>query len=196
VLLDVAPTGVSIQEPSSTIAWTSIAFTATVTPPTTTLPLTYTWRATDGLSRTQLVYSVTHTVDLAWDVDATGTKTVTVTATNARGEAVSAPHEIILTCTALDEVSISGPTTGSTDTLHAFTAVVSPSGATTPIYNWSPAPTDGQGTGSASYRWAAPGLYIVTLEAENCGGREIATHVITVGESYRVYLPLVVRKGE
>jgi hypothetical protein len=189
VLLDVAPSGVSIQGPASATARTATTFTATVTPLTATLPLTYTWQATDGLSQTALVYSVTHAVDLAWD--ATGAKAVTVTATNARGEAVSAPHEITVACTALDEVSIDGPTTGPTGTLHTFTANVVPAGATSPIYTWSPAPVSGQGTTSASYQWTDPGFYIVTLETTNCGGREIATHVITIGKPIHVYLPLI-----
>lgn len=68
-------------------------------------------------------------------------------------------------------VEIAGPTIGHTGTLHTYTAVITPADATTPLtYTWSPEPDSGQGTASAGYQWATPGVFSLTLQAENCGG--------------------------
>ncbi|RLC59011.1 MAG: hypothetical protein DRI80_13145, partial [Chloroflexota bacterium] len=54
---------------------------------------------------------------------------------------------------------------------QTYTAVITPTEASRPIaYTWSPQPEDGQGTESADYRWDTPGIYTITLSAENCGG--------------------------
>jgi hypothetical protein len=66
---------------------------------------------------------------------------------------------------------------------YTFDAVVTPSNATTPIiYTWSPdGLVSGQGTASAAYQWGAPGVYTVTLAAENCGGEVFSdTHTVMV----------------
>jgi hypothetical protein len=82
----------------------------------------------------------------------------------------------------LEDVTISGPTEGITETSYAFTAVVSPADVTEPLtYVWSPEPDSGQGTASASYRWTTPTVYSITVEVENCGGVVRATHTILVG---------------
>ena len=116
---------------------------------------------------------------------------------DANGNLLS--RRVVVGCIALDEVSIGGPTSGYTDTLYAFTSVITPADATTPItYTWSPGPESGQGTDSAGYRWAAPGVHTITLAAENCGGSDVATRTITIGTGvqYRIYLPLVLSSVE
>ena len=81
----------------------------------------------------------------------------------------------------LTGAAVDGPTSGYTDTLYAFTGVISPIDSTQPVtYTWSPAPDNGQGDGVASYRWNAPGSYIITLAAKNCGGLVSATHTIAI----------------
>jgi hypothetical protein len=82
----------------------------------------------------------------------------------------------------LSGVEISGPTTGYTETLHAFSAAITPCNASGPIaYTWSPGPSGGQGMANASYQWAVPGVYSITVEASNCGGTVSDTHWIPVG---------------
>jgi hypothetical protein len=82
----------------------------------------------------------------------------------------------------LSGVSLDGPTSGYTETVYAFTASISPPNATQPIsYTWIPAPESGQATSTASYEWAQPGVYSLTVTAENCGGPVSDTHVILVG---------------
>ena len=83
-------------------------------------------------------------------------------------------------CHALTTVTISGPTSGYTNTAYAFEATVVPPTATTPItYTWSPTPTAGSGA-QVTYTWATTGTHVVTVRAENCGGVATATHTIVV----------------
>ena len=79
----------------------------------------------------------------------------------------------------LTAVTISGPTTGSTNASHIFSATVSPITATTPItYTWSPVPNSGQGTALATYSWLTDGDKTITITAENMGG--IVTNTRTI----------------
>jgi len=83
----------------------------------------------------------------------------------------------------LTDVSISGPTEGYTNTLYAFTAVVSPTGATEPVSStWSPEPVSGQDTATAQYNWNNTDVYSITIQAENCGGLAEAGHTILIGD--------------
>jgi hypothetical protein len=77
-------------------------------------------------------------------------------------------------------VSINGPETGTINTAYAFTAMVSPLDASTPItYTWSPEPVSGQGTAAvASLSWSTPGAKTITVTAQN-GGSATGTHTIT-----------------
>ncbi len=77
-------------------------------------------------------------------------------------------------------VSIGGPGTGTINTAYAFTAMVSPLDASTPItYTWSPGPVSGQGTAVASLSWSTPGVKTITVTAANSGGSATGTHTIT-----------------
>jgi hypothetical protein len=85
------------------------------------------------------------------------------------------------TCIPVSEATISGPTSGYTDTTYAFTASPLPGGASPPFtYTWSPDPTGGQGTATATYRWTGAGTYLLTATVVNCGGAATETHTITI----------------
>ncbi len=74
----------------------AITLTATVSPSNTTLPLTYTWEATDLPLRVQAGNFLTNTLTLTWSGKITlGKKIITVSATNVAG-AVSSTFEIDL----------------------------------------------------------------------------------------------------
>ncbi len=60
---------------------TGYTFTATVSPPAATLPISYTWEAADQSGETHAGGGINDTVVFTWTT--TGTKTITVTATNA-----------------------------------------------------------------------------------------------------------------
>jgi len=66
----------------------SITLTAFINPNNTTLPLSYTWKATDQLApiRLELAYFLTDTFSFSWPKKTTGgTKTITITARNIIG---------------------------------------------------------------------------------------------------------------
>ena len=82
------PTDVVISGPETGIVNTTDAFTATVVPPTATLPITYTWSPVpeSGQGTARVTYT--------WAV--TGPQTIVVTATNVAGVPVSDTHTITI----------------------------------------------------------------------------------------------------
>ncbi len=87
------PTSLSVEGPAVGEDGVSYTFTASVTPPTATLPLTYTWRATGHSPITHTLAAYTDAVAFSWGV--TGTYTVSVTAANGGGSA-AASHRIVV----------------------------------------------------------------------------------------------------
>lgn len=167
------PTSVEIAGPSIGQVDTTYTFTATVVPVDVTLPITYTWLP-DATSH------MTHTADYAWGES--GTKTITVTATNASGTIVTDTHIITIEApmTAPTSVQIDGASTGDIGTPYTFTATVAPDDATQPLaYVWEPTP-DGTGANTASYTWNESGTYDITVVASNEAGTVTATHTITI----------------
>jgi uncharacterized repeat protein (TIGR01451 family) len=89
---DVAPEAVTLDGPVSGQVGSSYIFTATVNPPTATLPITVTWQATDH-SPAMHNSGLTDTVAFTWLTP--GSKRITVTATNAAGS-VTGMHTITI----------------------------------------------------------------------------------------------------
>jgi hypothetical protein len=88
-----AITSLYLDGPTTTTVDSTTTFTVTVSPPTVTLPITFTWRASEQMTRTHPSQnSVVDTVDYAWVMS--GTKTVSVTARNGCSEVDSAPRHI------------------------------------------------------------------------------------------------------
>jgi len=174
--------GVSIQGPLTGTTTTPYTFTATVNPIMATTPVTYIWQAT-GQSPVTHASGLSDTLAFAWS--AGGAQAITVTATNV-ANAVTETHTMTIGAPPgcshpLSRVDILGATSGYTGTLYTFTSIITPSDATTPvIYTWSPAPVNGQGTAGAVYQWATPGVYTLTLTAENCGGVVTDTHAVVI----------------
>jgi hypothetical protein len=86
------PASVTITGPTTIAQATSATFTATVSPEATTLPLTFTWEATEytPVNRTG-VFRLTDSMPFDWMT--AGDKTITVTASNGVGE-VSISHTV------------------------------------------------------------------------------------------------------
>ena len=78
----------SLTGPTTGIVAATYAFTATVSPLTTTLPITYDWRAS-GLPVVRNTGGISDTATFAWL--ALGSQTVTVTASNAAGSGQRQP---------------------------------------------------------------------------------------------------------
>ncbi len=183
--------GVSISGPTTGYTDTAYSFTALISPANATTPITYTWSPSPQSG--QGTAAVTYT----WTT--TGTHTITATVENCGGT-VTATHTIAIAAPPpgcphpLEGVSISGPTTGYTDTAHGFVATIFPLNATAPItYTWAPEPQGGQGTANVTYTWTTTGTHTLTVTAMNCGGVATATHTIVLAQKHALYLPLVLR---
>lgn len=90
----VAPKSVAVTGPVTATLGQSVLFTGSITPPTATLPITYTWQATGFAPVTRLVFDVVDTVAYQWNV--TGTKRITLTGANLYGQA-GITHSITIT---------------------------------------------------------------------------------------------------
>ncbi|GIW07141.1 MAG: hypothetical protein KatS3mg060_1946 [Dehalococcoidia bacterium] len=86
--------------------------------------------------------------------------------------------------TALASVSISGPGNVAVNEPAAFSAAPSPADATLPIgYSWTPAPSLGQNTSSATYVFSTAGQTVIRVQADNCGGTVSAEATVFVTAS-------------
>jgi hypothetical protein len=103
--------------------------------------------------------------------------------------------------TAPAKVTISGLTTGLSNSAYAFTASVTPITTTTPItYVWeatgqSPITTTVQLTSTITFNWTTNGEKVITVTAKNAGGTSRATHAITIRAQYRIHLPLALHQS-
>jgi glycosidase len=202
----VAPGAIELSGPLSSTTNTQVAFTASVDPISVTLPLTYTWQATDQTP-------VTHTglntrndgVNFVWL--SSGVKTITVTATNTGG-IVTDTH--IITIAALTQpvapsmVSITGPFSGEIDHATVFTAAVSPISTTLPLtFTWEydlGTHVDGVVYPNVNdlsqphvISWPMAGTYAITVTASNQTGSAMGVYHFTVKPTWRVYLPLIIK---
>jgi hypothetical protein len=153
-------------------------YAVSLAPPTATLPIDIEWN--NGETGNPVAYS--------WEEP--GLYTVVVTGTNCEGEAVVADTlEVSVTCVALAEVSIDGPTELFIGEAGVFTADWLPANATAPLIEWSNGLTD---TITATYGWDEPGSYTVAVTLTNCGNVEV-TASAQVSVLGRYYLPLIVK---
>ncbi len=86
VISELAGTKVTLTGPDSGMANTPYTFTATISPTTASVPITYTFEASDGLGPTSGQFATTNPINwrnVVWTMS--GEKTVTVTAQNADG---------------------------------------------------------------------------------------------------------------
>ena len=110
----------------------SIPFTATVSPENATLSITYTWEAT-GYPPTQHISNTMDSMNFIWNES--GTKTITVTASNNGGSVMDTHTIDILKKGPI--VSLAGPDFIIAGTTNTFTATVLPDDAIMPItYTW------------------------------------------------------------
>ena len=92
-LPDLPPTSLALAGPITGRDGTIYTFTATISPTGATLPLTYTWRASEHSLVTRTVAAYTDTVAFTWALS--GTQRITVTAANDGG-AVTGTHTILI----------------------------------------------------------------------------------------------------
>jgi PKD repeat protein len=155
-------------------------YTATYVPLTATPPVTLSWD--NGTIGENAAYS--------WTVP--GTYTVTVTATNACGQAVDT-FLVQVYCLEIEEVLVTGPLSLDMGQLGLYTATYVPITATAPVtLSW-----DNGAIGSgAAYSWTTPGTYTITVVATGPCNQVTGTLVVEVQpvvQEYRIYLPLISR---
>ncbi len=177
----VALDGVSVDGPTQAAAGWDYVFTASASPAEATLPVTYTWQASGGLSETHVVNSLTDPVTFTWD--SAGSQTITVTAANPFG-GDSDTHALTVVNVPPTDLSIDGPSTALVDLSHTFTATVGPFSATLPItYTWQATDQDpvvhsGGLSDTAAFIWDQVGAKTITVTAANAGGEIAETHTV------------------
>ncbi len=191
------PTSVTIIGPAAGVVYAGYAFTATVTPTTTTLPITYTWYASEQSTVTTTTPSLNDTIVFSWSV--TGPQIITVTASNAVNT-VTAIHPIAIGASLPTSVTITGPAAGVVYADCTFTATVTPTTTTLPItYIWQASEQSTVTTITHSlnnaivFSWNTTGTQIITVTAMNIGGMISSPRHTTTVEWHKVHFPLVMR---
>lgn len=85
--LEGVPAAIALRGPGVGESGEMLVFSAEVSPPTSTLPLTFTWQATHHELVTQVRYQVTTTLALTWTLG--GAQRLTVTAANGLGSVMA-----------------------------------------------------------------------------------------------------------
>jgi hypothetical protein len=189
MLVTVTPvnlTNLSISTPVS-IAPINVSFnfTANALPLNATQPITYVWSADGQFPVTQTGGGLSAAQSFTWMT--TGTRVVTVTATNA-GNTLTSSILVTVTAVPLSGVSISTPfDTQFAGTPFNFTANAAPFDAGIPItYSWeatgqNPITQTGQFLSSfQTFNWMTPSVQAVTVTANNGVNAVSASYVVTV----------------
>ncbi len=101
----------------------------------------------------------------------------------------------------ITNVTINGPTPININTPTVFTATVSPVSATQPItYVWEatdlPPITHTGGTiDLPTFTWSAPGTKTLTVTASNRYAFAVSEILVDVKQTYRLYLPIVLKNA-
>jgi len=140
-------------------------YTAGYLPGNATPPITFTWDS--GSEGPTAIYS--------WS--SPGARSVSVTATNLCGLAVSSPYAVTV-CQPVTAASISGPPMLWVGKEGTYAAGFLPSNATLPVtFTWD----NGTVGPTANYRWYDQGTHTIAVTATNpCGLRVRTTYNVTV----------------
>ena len=180
---------------------TAYSFSASVTPVTATLPITYTWEATDHAPAI-VSGGVTKSKDFSWSIG--GSKHITVTADNGVEGAVTG-HLTVEVGVPPSSVTLSGPATTplEPDVVYDFSASVTPVDATQPItYTWEATDyavqvVSGGVTENMIFSWSTAGTKQIDVTADNGVGDHVTDSIsveVQSEEEYSyVFLPLVIR---
>jgi plastocyanin len=95
VIVPQPPVDVDIAGPGAGEHGNLYTFTAAVNPITTTLPITFSWEATNQLPITHVNAAISDTIGFSWTSSLTGAQWITVTASNATGSALDT-HLILI----------------------------------------------------------------------------------------------------
>jgi sugar lactone lactonase YvrE len=191
-----APAAVSISGPTGGASGHAYAFTATVAPLTTTLPITYIWQAGDQPAVVHSsISATTDAYEASWPMG--GVQTIVVTAINASGQAVgSASIELVVPPTA---ATISAPAFCLVGQPCVITADAAPGDVTRPLtFEWHgagisfiPPQPIMRTTDTVQVTWSAAGTQHLEVVVTNDAGTASASRDVLV--RYGLYLPVVTR---
>jgi PKD repeat protein len=176
VLADVGPIGVAITGPTAGAVQISHAFTATVSPVSVTIPVTYFWRASEQDPVTR-AGGLSDTVTFSWDT--AGSQVVTVTVANAEG-AVTDTH-VISTYVPVQAAFNAAPLIGKLPLTVVFTDT---STGTITSWLWDFGDTVTSPLPSPTHTYNLTGTFTVSLTVNGLYGSdtEVKTNYITVCE--------------
>ncbi len=190
-----APDRVAIAGPEEGILGSSYVFTATVSPSSAAVPITYVWQIDDGPPVTHTA-SLSDTLTPAWTKS--GAHTIAVTVQNVAGTA-DGSHTFTLYGPPSAAFSAS-PTSGQAPLEVSFSNTSS-GDFTTSLWDFG----DGASskTKNPDHSYQAAGVYTVTLTVSGRGGKDTATRAEYISVTpaftpkqmgYRVFLPNIVRQ--
>jgi hypothetical protein len=178
----VAPISVTINGPHIVEFGASNNFTATVTPISTTPPITFTWRAAN---QAPIVQTETVPIEIiALSLQSVGPQVITVTASNAAGM-VTATHPLSVEVKPIG-ASFTGPAIGVAGATYDFTTTINPPSTTVPlryVYHATDQPTITHTSGlsdNVQFNWTTAGPKTITVTAANDVGGVTSTHAISI----------------
>jgi len=187
--------GVAIAGPTVGSTGVTQTLTATSSPLSVSLPITYVWQIGGQPSITH-TNGISDPLALLWTEP--GIRPITVTASNAVST-VTATHQISIALVAPVSVSITGPLTDATNLPVSFLANVQPISVSLPItYVWQATAQatvthTHASTDRVQFTWPAAGPVTLTLTATNRAGVVTDSHLVALVEEQRIYLPLIQR---
>jgi len=191
----IALTGVTIAGPTLGSVGVPQPLTATSSPLAASLPITYIWQIGGQPSITH-TNKISDPLTLRWTEP--GLRPITVTASNAVNT-VTATHQISIALVAPLSVAITGPLTDATNLPVSFLANLQPISTSLPItYVWQatdqPTVTHTHSiSDSVQFTWHTTGTITLTLTATNRAATVTDSHLLTLIEEERRYMPLVWR---
>jgi hypothetical protein len=172
ISIEVPLTGAVLTGPYTASLNVPHAYQVSAYPVTATQPSSYIWVPAPDQGQGKAVTTYT--------LGSLGIQTIAVSVGNSIGPVVTATHTVVGVLP-LNAVGIDGPANGTPGTTYRFTAVVDPIDAALPIeYQWSPAPSSGQGTAKPLYHWDTLGTYAISVTVRNDSGPVTGTHTIVI----------------
>jgi PKD repeat protein len=178
-----APGTVEVSGPAEALIGQNLAFTASVLPPTVTLPITYIWSVTDKNPLTVLD-GPSSTAIFAWSVP--GPKQIVVTAINAWGRVTGTHTATVYTPPTADFGGT--PTKGIVPLAVTFVNRTSGDYVAS-LWSFGDGLADTANNPAHTYRSA--GTYTVTLTVSGPGGSDTESRSSYITASRGLYLPLV-----
>jgi hypothetical protein len=186
----VAPEEIQLSGPVEGEVQSSLAFTVTTNPISTTLPIRYIWEATDQVPIT-ITNGLISSVNYSWDTP--GTKTITVTASNSYGT-LSTTHEITLSDVPISGISAVNNSPKFPGETVVFTATVS--SGTNVSYTWDFGDGSVGSGASVTHVYTQAGSFTADVTASNSANSQSFSSPVTIlsiGPSNRMFLPVVTK---